>query len=49
MVIIDNLWLKINELLSLVFGTNFTLFERLLIVGTCTGVIVYFIGKMKGE
>lgn len=46
---IDNLWLKINELLNLVFGSNFELWQRLVIIGTLTGVVVYFIGKLKGD
>ena len=46
---VDFLWLKINDLLNLVFGSNFNLFERLVIIGTLTGVIVYFIGKLKGD
>ena len=45
----DAFWLKINDLLNLIFGSNFTLFERLLVIGTCFGVFVYIIGRIKGD
>lgn len=46
---IDNLWLNIDELLNLVFGSNFELWQRLVIIGTLFGVVIYLIGRLKGD
>lgn len=46
---IDNLWFNIDKLLNLVFGSNFELWQRLVIIGTLFGVIIYLIGRLKGD
>lgn len=46
---IDNLWFNIDNLLDLVFGSNFDLWQRLVIIGTLFGVIIYLIGRLKGD
>ena len=47
-MLIDNLWLKINELLNIFFGSNFELWQRLIIIGTLTGVIVFTVRAIRG-
>lgn len=45
----NDLWLKTNNILSIFFGDNFTLFERLLLLGVFFGVIVFLFRKLRGD
>lgn len=45
----EQLWLDLNTLLDNFFPTDFTLFQRLLVIGTCFGVVVWVINKLKGD
>lgn len=43
---IDAFYVKLNEILSLFFPTDFTLFERLTLLFLAFGVFVWFFKKL---
>lgn len=46
---IDVFYNDLSVIFDLFFPTTFTLFERLLLLGTFFGVFVFLIRKLKGE